>query len=114
MGFIGHRLRPFNYLEIHLEIKVTRVGAHAQNVGRPTALGNPFYMRDESMRDEVCDKYEVWFKAKTEAKDPAVMAQLRSLWSIGKRDGHVNLGCYCAPRRCHADTIARFLRNYAA
>lgn len=96
-----------------MEIKVTRVGAHAQNVGRPTALGNPFFMNGESMRDEVCDKYEVWFKRKTEAQDDAVMNQLRSLWMIGKRTGAVNLGCYCAPRRCHADTIARYLKNYA-
>jgi len=96
-----------------MEINVTRVGPHAQNVGRPTALGNRFFMRDESMRDEVCDRYETWFARKVEDADPDVMAQLRSLWLIGKRTGVVNLGCYCAPRRCHADTIARFLKNYA-
>lgn len=97
-----------------MKITVTRVStAGAQNVGRPTALGNPFFMRDESMRDEVCDKYEVWFKSKVDAKDPAVMNQLRALWREGKRTGDLKLGCYCAPRRCHADTIARFLRNYS-
>lgn len=96
-----------------MQINVTRVGPNAINVGRPTPLGNPYFMRTESMRDEVCDKYEGWFKAKVEAADPAVMNQLRDLWRIGKREGVINLGCYCAPRRCHADTIARFLRNYA-
>lgn len=96
-----------------MEINVTRVGRNAQNVGRPTALGNPFFMKDESMRDEVCDRYETWFKQKVANADPAVMNQLRALWTIGKRTGVVNLGCYCAPRRCHADTIARFLKNYA-
>lgn len=96
-----------------MEIKVTRVGTNAQNVGRPTALGNPFFMKDESMRNEVCDKYELWFAQKIENQDPRVMEQLRSLWKHGKSTGTLNLGCYCAPKRCHADTIARFLRNYA-
>lgn len=98
-----------------MEITVTRINSPgAVNVGRPTALGNPYYMANESMRNEVCDKYELWFKNKTEAKDPAVMNQLRTLWRKGKADDVLKLGCYCAPKRCHADTIARFLRNYAA
>lgn len=95
-----------------MKVVVTRVGPEAQNVGRPTALGNPFFMRDESMRNEVCDEYEKWFKDKVEKEDPAVMGQLKRLLSIGKKTGTINLGCYCAPRRCHADTIARFLKNY--
>lgn len=96
-----------------MNITVTRIGKDVQNVGRPTALGNPYFMRDESMRNEVCDKYEAWFKSKTDTKDPAVLNQLRTLWQIGKRDGVLKLGCYCAPRRCHAETIARFLKHYA-
>lgn len=93
-----------------MDIKVTRVGgAGVQPVGRPTALGNPYYMANEGMRNEVCDKYESWFNSKVASKDPAVMSQLRKLWSIGKETGSLKLGCYCAPRRCHADTIAAFL-----
>ena len=95
-----------------MKITVTRMTDDAQPVGRPTALGNPFYMRNESMRDEVCDMYEGWFKRKVEAKDPMVMDQLRKLWSIGNRIGEVKLGCFCAPRRCHADTIANYLRAH--
>lgn len=96
-----------------MKITVTRIGTGVQNVGRPTALGNPFFMKDESMRDEVCDQYEDWFQTKIDAQDPAVLGQLRKLWSIGKQSGVIKLGCYCAPRRCHADTIARFLQAHA-
>lgn len=32
-------------------------------VNRKSILGNPFYMKDESKRDEVCDKYEEYFNA---------------------------------------------------
>lgn len=95
-----------------MNIIVTRVGLGVQNVGRPTPLGNPFFMRDESQRDTVCDKYIPWFDTKVKAKDPAVMNELRKLWKIGSQSGVLKLGCYCAPRRCHADTIKRFLDSY--
>lgn len=91
---------------------VARKPSQGVYVGRPSPLGNPFYMADESHRDEVCDKYQVWFDRKVEAKDPAVMRELRRIFRLG-REGDVKLVCFCAPRRCHADTIARFLNSYA-
>lgn len=33
-------------------------------VDRTSAIGNPFWMKDESKRDEVCDKYKVYFDEK--------------------------------------------------
>jgi Domain of unknown function (DUF4326) len=29
-------------------------------IDRRTKWGNPFIMQNESQRDEVCDKYELW------------------------------------------------------
>jgi hypothetical protein len=95
-----------------MEITVTRVGKGVENVGRPTPLGNPYYMASESQRDKVCDQYQRWFDNKVEAKDPAVLGELRRLWRVGKEQGYLKLGCYCAPRRCHADTIASFLKSH--
>jgi hypothetical protein len=95
------------------EIKVVKVSdALATNVGRPTPLGNPFIMRKESERDSVCDYYDRWFNDKISDQDPIVLNELRKLWLLGKQQGYLYLGCYCAPRRCHADTIARFLKHY--
>lgn len=95
------------------EIIVTRVSeTGSTNVGRPTPLGNPFHMRRESDRDSVCDDYENWFNQKIKDLDPIVLNELRKLFIIGKNQGYLKLGCYCAPRRCHADTIAKFLKNY--
>lgn len=95
------------------EIKVTRVSEPGStNVGRPTPLGNPFPMKKESDRDLVCEQYEEWFDDKVTRQDPLVMNELRRLFVIGRSQGHLKLGCYCAPRRCHADTIAKFLKNY--
>lgn len=75
-------------------------------------LGNQFYMADESMRDEVCDLYQVWFDKKVESKDPEVMTELRRLWKIWKEYGTLNLYCWCAPKRCHAQTIRDFLLKF--
>ncbi len=82
------------------------------SVARPTALGNPFVMKTEADRNEVCDKYQKWFDNKIAEKDPNVLYQLRDLWTIGKKQGYLKLGCHCAPKRCHADTIAEFLKKY--
>lgn len=82
-------------------------------VGRPSPLGNPFYMANEAMRDEVCDKYQAWFDRKVEQDDPAVMGELRRLYHLGKeKQQSIRLICYCSPRRCHADTIAKFLNQH--
>ena len=95
-----------------INLEVTRVSTRgAINIGRPTALGNPFVMRTEADRNKVCDQYEIWFDRKVELKDPAVVLALHKIKLQGERDQYIRLGCYCSPKRCHGDTIARWLRN---
>jgi hypothetical protein len=76
-------------------IKVVKVSdPSSTNVARPTPLGNPFPMRKESDRDEVCDSYEQWFSDKLSQQDSAVLNELRKLWVLGKQQGYLHLGCY--------------------
>lgn len=65
-------------------------------IGRGSKWGNPFKPLDssDSERNRVCDAYEDWFW-KTDLPD-----QLHEL--KGKR-----LGCFCKPKRCHGDFLAR-------
>ena len=81
--------------------------ANAQYIGRGSPLGNPFVMKSEADRDRVCDQYAVWFEERVKAGDARVMNELRRLYKIAKRGGLV-LGCYCAPKRCHGETIKGF------
>lgn len=81
-------------------------------VGRPSPLGNPYPLRGENSRNAVCDLYDDWFKLKVEEDDPSVMGELRRLWRLHKETGTVNLQCFCHPKRCHAETIARFLNSF--
>lgn len=80
-------------------------------VGRPSPLGNPFTMKDEIDRDWACDNYTRWFNRKVHEEDPDVLNELRRLYRLG-RERPVKLICFCAPKRCHADTIAFFLNNH--
>ena len=79
--------------------------------GRGSALGNPFPMYNESQRDEVCDKYEVYFNQKVKIeKNKPMLAQLQFIQEEAKK-GDVNLGCFCAPKRCHCDTIKKYIEE---
>lgn len=68
-------------------------------VDRTTKWGNPFFMRNESQREEVIRKYKEWIKTQ-----PELLAALPEL------KGKV-LACWCAPKSCHADILAE-LANY--
>ena len=85
--------------------------ANAQYIGRGSPLGNPFVMKSEADRDRVCDQYAVWFEERVKAGDALVMNELRRLYKIAKRGGLV-LECYCAPKRCHGETIKGFLEKH--
>ena len=74
-------------------------------------LGNPFYMKSEKDRDKVCNQYQEWFDKQIEMKNEEVLNELRRIYKIAKNH-KVALGCWCAPRRCHAETILNFLNKY--
>jgi Domain of unknown function (DUF4326) len=60
-------------------------------IGRPSRWGNPFHLNREVDRDYVCDKF-----------GSKVISQLDVSELRGK-----DLVCWCAPRRCHGDSILR-------
>lgn len=89
-------------------------------VDRTSVLGNPFYMSDESHRDEVCDKYEDYFYNMVGFDEDAGFhnikafrfnEELRRLVAIYKKHGKLELYCWCAPKRCHAETIKAYIEN---
>lgn len=92
-----------------------RVGRHyepgAEYIGRGSPLGNPFVIGFDGNRDAVCDRYEQWFDYRVATQDHVVMDELRRLYRLA-RNGELVLGCYCAPSRCHGETIKRFLDQY--
>lgn len=73
-------------------------------------LGNQFYMHNESERDYVCDQYELWIRQKIKEKDPSVINELKAIKEKLK-DNNIVLLCWCAPKRCHAESIKRIIEE---
>ena len=71
------------------------IPAGAVYIGRGSPWGNRFVIGRDGTRDEVCDKYDAWLDTQ-----PALLARLPDLQGR-------NLVCFCAPRRCHGDTLRR-------
>ena len=69
--------------------------AHDVYIGRPSKWGNPFVIGRDGTRDDVIARYEAWL-----LEQPELVDTLPEL--AGK-----TLGCWCAPRACHGDVLAR-------
>ena len=80
-------------------------------VDRRSVLGNPFYMATEAQRDEVCNKYAVYFEEQFKNNE-MFKNELRRLYLLHKHYGKLELFCWCAPKRCHAETIKKFLERW--
>lgn len=63
--------------------------------GRGSRWGNPFVIGRGGDRAEVIEKYERWLLTQPELL--VALPQLRGR----------TLGCWCAPRPCHGDVLAR-------
>ena len=81
-------------------------------VDRASVLGNPFVMKNKTQaeRDRVCNEYEEYFNI--EVKKPgAFRDKVISIYTMVKNGCDINLQCWCAPKRCHADTIKQFIED---
>jgi hypothetical protein len=70
-------------------------------IGRGSPYGNPFVIGTDGTRDEVIDKYKIYFYDKI-ANDPRFKQQVSRLKSK-------ILGCHCKPLRCHGDIIKQYI-----
>ncbi|MCK5612605.1 DUF4326 domain-containing protein [Candidatus Pacearchaeota archaeon] len=86
-------------------------------VDRMSCLGNPFILRYDGNRDEVCDKFKVWFDELVNSWVPGevimrrkdIFNELCRLADLYGRCGKFRLFCWCAPKKCHAETIRDYL-----
>ena len=64
---------------------------------------NPFKIGKDGDRDEVICKYEKYIRDKLE-KNPVLRDELKKL-------KNKNLGCWCAPDKCHGDILLKILHE---
>ena len=81
-------------------------------IDRRSPLGNIFYMSNEAQRDTVCNQYQKWFDTSVLVdKQVFSYTELIRLQSIYNKYGKLNLFCWCTPKRCHGETIKKWLKE---
>lgn len=82
-------------------------------VDRTSILGNPFRMQNDSNeeRDRVCDEYADYFDANI-ANAGKFRNEVQRIIGIVKAGRNVALGCWCAPKRCHAEHIKAYIETH--
>lgn len=83
-------------------------------VDRSSILGNPFHMANESQRKYVCEQYEEYFYETMKQEGCAFYNRVMELIEIAKKYGKLELFCWCAPRRCHAQTIKKYIEEHVS
>jgi hypothetical protein len=76
-------------------------------VDRSTPLGNPFYMAHESERNKVCDEYARSMAETMRLRTGARWEELVRIYEymLENPEVQVALVCWCAPKRCHAESV---------
>jgi len=103
---------------VKVEVKNRRTyDGPGEYVGRPSLLGNPYRIGIDGDREEVIRKYDRWL---TDEISPEGRKRCRLVYDAVLRlvqllrtTGHLVLICWCAPLPCHADVIARKVRELA-
>ena len=78
-------------------------------IHRRTPIGNPYFMENPSKRNQVCDQYDDWFHHAKHNK--GFHDYLATLVSAYKEHGKLRLFCWCAPKRCHGETIKQYIEE---
>ena len=93
--------------------KYEALGYSVIRIDRQSPVCNPFYMHNESERNKVCDQYQEYFNNNIANKDkcPEFIHYLRGIYLTAKST-KVALACWCAPKRCHGETIKAFIESF--
>lgn len=84
-------------------------------VGRGSDVGNPFVMQNYSLeeRARVCSEYEKWITTQlaknTDTYNKKLALYMNIMLQAYQKHGKLALFCYCEPKQCHAETIAKLI-----
>ena len=81
------------------------------HIDRRSPVGNPYPMHGEATRDAVCDDYKAHFDKMVAHNDVQFVGYLETIKKALAIHGRVRLFCWCAPKRCHGETIKAWLES---
>lgn len=91
------------------------------SVGRGTIFGNPYTHQPVEntkaefqclTREESINKYKIYFMDRL-ATDDNFRREVVKLSKLLIHEGEINLMCYCSPKKCHGDYVAKAIKNFA-
>lgn len=81
-------------------------------IGRPSPLGNPYSHKLNNLapfktdsREESITKFETWFHDEICNGNEEIIQAIKAI------PANANLVCWCAPRACHGDVIAKIVNQ---
>lgn len=80
-------------------------------VDRMSPVGNPFPMKLEKEREQVCEKYEEYFSKQILNESSDFYKYIALIERAHNKGFNINLWCWCAPLKCHAETIRRYIKK---
>lgn len=86
-------------------------GMQVFRVDRSTPLGNPFEMNGERERESTIAQYRFYFLARVQAKNDRLFNEYLETLLRAYEKANIALECWCAPKRCHAEVIAKYLEE---
>ncbi len=78
--------------------------------GEKFHYGNPFPMQNERRRDWSCLMFNLWLYGDPQFKEMEAERRIfviQTLFTLKGKD----LGCFCAPKKCHCDTYVKILEG---
>ncbi len=76
-------------------------------IDRTTKYGNPFTITKVQTRDTVCDSFHEYMEGLLSSGDK----RFAPLLEIATKYGKIGLFCWCAPKRCHAETLRKYIED---
>lgn len=89
-------------IEMHPRVVHFKKQLYDVYIGRPGPFGNPFPLQSEGERLVCIEQFEKWFLS-----DDSKAVEMRAR-ALRELPGKI-LGCWCRPRICHGDVIARYV-----
>lgn len=77
--------------------------------GKTNPLGNPFSMKNESQRDAVCEQHIEHVKKQWKIKNSPLRNEIIKLAKRYANGENLALQCFCSPRRCHGEYLAKVI-----
>lgn len=81
-------------------------------IGRPSVLGNPFFMRSEEDRTTVVNQYRDWLWDQI-CKPTEVRKEIERLAIQHVQGKDLKLDCFCAPEACHGNVLKSCIEWWA-